>query len=196
MPTEEDINNASNLADIASLVSDCTRCPLYSTKTKDVPGGGNPNAEVMFIGEAPGRDEDLKGEPFVGAAGKFLNEMLKSIGMSREEVFIGNVLKHRPPNNRDPLPNEVEACWPYLKKQIEIISPKLIVFLGRHALNQFFPELKISAVHGTGFKKEFLGKEYNFFVVYHPVITRFKGKREVMEKDFKELLSYLITIKK
>ena len=106
-------------------ISNCKNCELYKTKTKDVPGAGNKKADVVFIGEAPGKQEDMEGVPFVGAAGRFLTEMIEEVGLTRDNVFIANVLKHRPPNNRDPLPDEIEACWPYLKKQLEIINPKL-----------------------------------------------------------------------
>src|SRR3990172_5644277 len=143
MESKKEIKEAKDLKEIAGIVSKCTRCDLYQTKTKDVPGVGNPKAEIMFIGEAPGKDEDLKGEPFVGAAGKFLTEMIESIGMKRSDVYIANVVKHRPPENRDPYPEEAKACFPYLEKQIELIQPKLIVFLGRHAMNQFFPTFRI-----------------------------------------------------
>src|SRR3972149_7960300 len=142
--TDKDISGADSISVINELVSECERCALYKTKTKDVPGVGNSKAEVMFIGEAPGKDEDVRGEPFVGRAGQLLTELIESLGWQRKDVYIANVLKHRPPANRDPLPKEAEMCWPYLKKQIQLIDPKLIVFLGRHAMGRFFPTLKIS----------------------------------------------------
>lgn len=188
MPTEEEIFSARNLAEISALISACKRCPLHKTKTCDVPGIGNPKAKVLFIGEAPGKKEDQEGEPFVGAAGKFLNEMLEGLGWQRKDIFIANVLKHRPPNNRDPLPTEVEACWPYLAKQIEIIGPKLIVFLGRHAMQRFFPTFSISQVHGKAFKKSWSGKNRAFLALYHPAAALYNGgMRETLKKDFSKI---------
>jgi DNA polymerase len=111
-------------------------------------GTGNPNADILFIGEAPGKNEDQKGEPFVGAAGKFLNEMLAMVDLSREDVYITNIVKYRPPNNRDPLPDEKAAFLPYLQAQLEVIQPKVVVTLGRHSMNCFLPDLQISKIHG------------------------------------------------
>ncbi len=152
--TDKDILGTDSLSALNELVSKCERCSLFKTKTKDVPGVGSETARVMFIGEAPGKDEDLQGEPFVGRAGQLLTELIESLGWQRKDVYIANVLKHRPPNNRDPKPEEIEACWPYLKRQIQLIDPKLIVFLGRHAMNRFFPTLQISKCHGNAFRKE------------------------------------------
>jgi len=129
-------------------------CKLRSSATQAVPGEGSADADIMFIGEAPGRSEDVHGIPFVGAAGKFLNEMLGEIKKTREDVYITNIVKYRPPANRDPHPNEVEECWPWLIAQINIVQPKLIVFLGRHALNRFFPGEQISKAHGKFLKKK------------------------------------------
>ena len=121
-------------------IEEC-ECELKKTATQAVPGDGNANAEIVFIGEAPGRSEDLQGRPFVGAAGKFLEEMLSLINLKREEIYITNIVKYRPPNNRDPLPEEKSACRAWLLEELKIISPKLIIFLGRHAMNNFFPDL-------------------------------------------------------
>lgn len=188
MPTEEQIESVSDLAKLAELISACQNCPLYKSKTKDVPGIGDTNAEVLFIGEAPGKQEDQQGEPFVGAAGKFLTEMIEDIGWERKDVFIANVLKHRPPENRDPNPAEIEACWPFLRKQIELLNPKLIVFLGRHAMNRFFPTLKISEVHGRAFRKEWDGKAQVFLALYHPAAALYNGgMRENLKSDFKKI---------
>jgi len=119
-------------------------CPeLRDQATQLVMGDGNPDAEIVFIGEAPGKNEDLQGKPFVGAAGKFLNEMLAQAGMDRSDVYITNIVKYRPPNNRDPLPEEKAAFWPYLLKQLEIIQPKVVITLGRHSMEYFLPGLKI-----------------------------------------------------
>ena len=124
-------------------------CPeLAAQATQLVFGDGSPDAKLVFIGEAPGKNEDLQGKPFVGAAGKFLNEMLASIGMKREDIYITNIVKYRPPNNRDPLPEEKKAFLPYLQAQLEVIQPRVVVTLGRHSLNCFLPDLQISQVHG------------------------------------------------
>lgn len=188
MPTEEEIFSAPNLAEISALISKCTRCDLHKTKIKDVSGVGSPKAKVLFIGEAPGKDEDLKGEPFVGAAGKFLTEMIEDLGWKREDVYIANVLKHRPPQNRDPEPNEVEACWPFLAKQIDIINPKLIVFLGRHAMQRFFPEFSISKVHGQAFRKPWNGQPRVFLALYHPAAALYNGgMRDTLKDDFRKI---------
>jgi uracil-DNA glycosylase family 4 len=185
---EQEISQAGSLVEIEKMVAKCERCDLFRTKTKDVPGVGSQNAEVMFIGEGPGKDEDLQGEPFVGAAGKFLTEMIGLVGWARKDVYITNVVKHRPPNNRDPLPEEVEACWPYLQRQIELIQPKLIVFLGRHAMNRFFPEMKISQAHGKAFRKDFAGKKQVFLALYHPAAALYNGSmRQVLMDDFAKI---------
>jgi len=124
------------------------QCELKKTATQAVFGGGNANSDIVFIGEAPGKNEDIKGIPFVGAAGKFLEEMLNNINKKRKDIYITNIIKYRPPNNRDPEPKEKEDCNEWLINEIKIISPKLIVFLGRHAMLRFFPSEKISALHG------------------------------------------------
>jgi DNA polymerase len=131
----EDFQKAGTLQELNSLICECQKCPLGKTRTKFVFGVGNPQTKTMLIGEAPGHDEDLQGEPFVGRAGKLLNDILKAINFAREDVFIANILKCRPPNNRDPLPLEMETCLPYLYKQIELIKPKVILCLGRVAAN-------------------------------------------------------------
>ena len=124
---------SESLAELNEMIHDCKKCQLWETRTNFVFGVGNPNADIVVIGEAPGADEDAKGEPFVGRAGQLLNKILEATGFQREEVFICNILKSRPPGNRNPLPNEVEACKPYLDKQLELINPKLILLLGRVA---------------------------------------------------------------
>ena len=195
--TEEEISRASSLTEVAELVGKCERCSLYKTKTKDVVGIGNKDADIMFIGEAPGKSEDEQGEPFVGAAGKFLNEMLAGINLKREDIYIANVLKHRPPSNRDPLPEEAEACWPYLRRQIELINPKVIVFLGRHAMNRFFPVLKISENHGNAFRSEKWGRDQVFLALYHPAAALYNGgMRETLIKDFNKIPKILEKLEK
>lgn len=194
--TEEDILSADSVSAVNELVSKCERCILHKTKTKDVPGVGAETAEVMFIGEAPGKDEDLRGEPFVGRAGQLLTEMIQGLGWERKDVYIANVLKHRPPANRDPLPEEAEACWPYLKRQIQIIDPKLIVFLGRHAMNRFFPTLKISECHGKAFRKDFGGRKQVFYALYHPAVAIYNSNmKETLKEDFNRIPKVLKKIK-
>ncbi|MDP8923976.1 MAG: uracil-DNA glycosylase [Chloroflexota bacterium] len=135
---------------IAQEVRACTKCRLYQGTRNGVPGEGNPNAEILFVGEGPGGTEDAQGRPFVGAAGRLLTQMIERAGLKREDVFITNIVKHRPPGNRDPLPDEKEACWEYLERQIALIKPILIVTLGRHSMMTFFgPAAKISQVHGS-----------------------------------------------
>ncbi|MBI5311222.1 MAG: uracil-DNA glycosylase [Actinobacteria bacterium] len=149
-----------------------------------VPGEGSPNAEIMFIGEAPGKNEDLQGRPFVGQAGKLLDRLIESIGMTREDVFIANVLKARPPGNRDPLPGEAEHNWPWLEQQIEAIDPKLIVLLGRHAMNRFLPKRRISVDHGQ--PRLLRGQVY--LPVYHPAAALYtKSLEQTLFEDFAQI---------
>jgi len=178
-------NQAEELAKIAEAVQTCRRCPLSKTALRGVPGEGNPNTDVMFIGEGPGKEEDKQGRPFCGPAGKFLDEMLRSIGLSRDEVYIGNIVKHRPPGNRDPEPGEIEACWPYLQSQIEIINPHVIVILGRHSLARLMPGLgTISQLHGRAFRRD--GRY--FMALYHPAVALYAGSmRQVLMEDFGKL---------
>jgi DNA polymerase len=160
-------------------------CPdLAKTATQLVFGDGNPDADIVFIGEAPGKNEDEQGKPFVGAAGKFLNEMLESIGLSRDDVYITNIVKYRPPNNRDPLPEEKETFLPYLQAQLDIIQPKIVVTLGRHSLNCFLPELQISKVHGQ--PKRFNGQVY--LPLFHPAAALYNGAmRQTLVDDFAKI---------
>lgn len=169
-------------------IKNCS-CELRKTATQAVPGEGNAESLVVFVGEAPGKNEDLKGKPFIGAAGKFLDEMLDKIGMKRSDVYITNIVKYRPPNNRDPLPEEKEACNEWLINQLKLISPKLIVFLGRHSMLRFFPDEKISNIHGKLLIKNTreLGKQA-FMPLYHPAAALYNGgMRETLIKDFKKI---------
>jgi uracil-DNA glycosylase family 4 len=136
------------LEEIAGEVRSCTACELHKGRTHAVPGEGPLNAEIMFIGEAPGRNEDLQGRPFVGQAGKLLEELLAEIGLTRDDVWIGNVVKCRPPGNRDPQPEEIAACAGYLERQLALLQPKLIATLGRFSMEKFFPGARITRVHG------------------------------------------------
>lgn len=166
----------------------CT-CELRKTATQAVFGSGNAEAKVIFIGEAPGKNEDAQGIPFVGAAGKFLDEMLGTIKLKREDIYITNIVKYRPPNNRDPLPEEKKACSEWLYKEINIIHPLLVVFLGRHSMNDFFPDLKISNAHGKLIIKKFPNiKVSHFLALYHPAAALYNGgMRETLIKDFKKI---------
>lgn len=172
----------SQLDDIKQQILDNKVCPeLANSATQLVFGDGNPEAELVFIGEAPGKNEDLQGKPFVGAAGKFLNEMLAMIGLSRADVYITNIVKYRPPNNRDPLPVEKSAFMPYLESQLEVIKPKLAITLGRHSLNCFLPDLKIGQVHGQ--PKRFHGRVY--LPLFHPAAALYNGAmRQTLIDDF------------
>ncbi len=154
---------------------------LAAQATQLVFGTGSPKADIVFIGEAPGKNEDLQGEPFVGAAGKFLNEMLDGIGLKREDIYITNIVKYRPPHNRDPLPEEKEAFLPFLQEQIAIIKPKLIVTLGRHSMDVLLPGLKISQVHGQ--PKRYKGQVY--LPLFHPAAALYNGgMRQTLVEDF------------
>jgi DNA polymerase len=154
---------------------------LRKGATQLVFGDGNPEAEIVFIGEAPGKNEDEKGIPFVGAAGKFLNEMLEMINLERQDIYITNIVKYRPPNNRDPLPDEKSAFLPYLQEQLNIIKPKMIVTLGRHSMDVLLPGLKISQVHG----KPMRYKDHVYLPLFHPAAALYNGgMRQTLIDDF------------
>jgi uracil-DNA glycosylase family 4 len=157
-------------------------CPnLAQEATQLVFGDGNPDADIVFIGEAPGKNEDQQGLPFVGAAGKFLNEMLESIGLARQDVYITNIVKYRPPGNRDPLPDEKAAFLPFLQAQLEVIKPKLVITLGRHSMDSLLPGLRISQVHGQ--PKRYHGQVY--LPLFHPAAALYNGGlRQTLIDDF------------
>ena len=161
-------------------------CPeLASGATQLVMGDGNPYADIVLIGEAPGKNEDEQGVPFVGAAGKFLNEMLASAGMNREDVYITNIVKYRPPNNRDPLPEEKKAFWPYLLEQLQIIKPKIVVTLGRHSMEYFLPGQHISKIHGQPKRIQLGDHEIVIVPLYHPAAALYNGSmRQTLIDDF------------
>lgn len=161
-------------------------CPdLAAQATQLVMGDGNSDADVVFIGEAPGKNEDEQGLPFVGAAGKFLNEMLASIDMKREDVYITNIVKYRPPNNRDPLPEEKKEFWPYLMRQLQIIEPKIIVTLGRHSMEYFLPGMSISHIHGQPKRVQFGERKVVVVPLFHPAAALYNGSmRSVLLDDF------------
>lgn len=174
----------------------CT-CALKKTATQAVPGNGSANAEIVFIGEAPGKKEDETGTPFVGASGKFLDEMLGKIKLRREDIYITNIVKYRPPNNRDPKPSEKISCRQWLVDELKIIKPKLIIFLGRHAMDDFFPTKQIGKVHGKLLTKIFEDiSTKHFFPLYHPAVALYNGSmREVLMNDFKKIPKILEKIK-
>ena len=177
-----------SLDEIARLVKNCTDCPLSRGRTNAVPGEGNPQASIMFIGEGPGFQEDQQGRPFVGPAGKLLDGLLASIGTNRQEVFIANMVKCRPPDNRDPAPAELAACTKYLDRQIELINPKLIVTLGRFAFGRYFPGEGITNARGKLREKD--GRKV--FPVLHPAaVLRREELRPTMIEDFKEIARIL-----
>lgn len=172
------------LKKIAEAVARCKNCGLYHSRDKGVPGEGPADAEIMFIGEGPGFHENMQGRPFVGAAGDLFVELLAAIGMKREEVFITNVVKCRPPGNRDPQPEELAACNPYLEKQIQIINPKVIVTLGRFSMARFIPQAKISEVHGQPVKM----KGMLIVPFFHPAAALHRPSlRPTVEEDFAKL---------
>ncbi len=178
------------LDELAEHIRRCTLCPLHNGRTHAVPGEGNPKSELMFIGEGPGKKEDELGRPFVGAAGKFLEQLLAAINLKREDVFITNVVKCRPPENRDPEPQEVETCTThYLFAQIDAINPRLIITLGRHSMYRFLPDtFKISEVHGKPFRRH--GKVY--LPLYHPAVALYTGSmRSVLIADMKKIPAIL-----
>ena len=180
------------LSYIASLVNQCQKCPLYKTANKAVTGAGDPNGKIMIIAEAPGFYEDREGIPFVGSSGKLLDQLLSSITLTRNQVFITNILKHHPPQNRNPLPLEIKACSPFLKAQIKIIKPKIIITLGRFALNYFFTESKITQIHGQKQQINWQGINLTIFPVYHPSAgLRSQPMLQALQNDFLKIKSFL-----
>ena len=169
-------------------INHCRRCPLYKTAKHAVPGEGNPNTEIMFLGEAPGKVEDETGRPFVGRAGKLLDQLLESINLKRESVFITSVVKHRPPKNRQPKSSEIKVCSYWLEDQLSIIQPKIIITLGRFGLDYFLPKKKISQIHGTIQKTVVNGKKILIFPVYHPAAgLRSTRNKKKLFADFQKL---------
>lgn len=178
----------NNLSEIALLVSNCQNCALHHSRVKSVPGEGPDNARIMFIGEGPGFHENQQGRPFVGQAGKFLDELLSVSGLKRETVFITNVVKCRPPGNRDPQPEELEACSKFLDRQIEIINPEIIVTLGRFSMAKFFGQVKISQIHGAIRK---IDQKY-IVAMYHPAAALHQpALKNTLIEDFSKLKKYL-----
>jgi DNA polymerase len=178
------VSSQEELAQIAAEVADCTDCTLHQSRKNVVPGEGPADSDLMFIGEGPGFHENEQGRPFVGAAGRFLEELLESIGLKREDVFIGNVVKCRPPGNRDPQPDEMEACTKYLERQIQAINPKVIVTLGRFSMGRYFPGEKISGIHGQAR----VVNQRLIVPMYHPAAALHQPSlRQVVMDDFSRL---------
>jgi len=178
----------SSFTELNGKIAKCDACRLCKQRKRAVPGEGREDADIMFIGEAPGWHEDQQGRPFVGPAGQFLDELLQSIGLKRSEVYIANVVKCRPPSNRDPLPDEIESCRKWLDRQIEVIKPKVIVTLGRHSMARFFPGATISRIHGTSRQ----GDGVTYFAMYHPAAALHQGSlRRVMMEDMLKLPALL-----
>ncbi|CAN5371790.1 type-4 uracil-DNA glycosylase [soil metagenome] len=177
------------LEQIRADIIDKNICPnLAKTATNLVMGDGDIDADIVLIGEAPGKKEDETGLPFVGAAGKFLNEMLETVGMARSDVYITNIVKYRPPNNRDPNPAEKKAFWPYLVRQLNIIRPKIVVTLGRHSMEYFLPDNKISAIHGQPTQIAFGDSSVVIVPLYHPAAALYNGSmRATLIEDFMKL---------
>ncbi|MBI2589830.1 uracil-DNA glycosylase [Candidatus Berkelbacteria bacterium] len=185
-----------SLEDVAAAMRQCRSCGLCTDQTRVVPGEGNARAKVMFIGEAPGFHEDQLGRPFVGAAGEFLEEMLASVNLERKDVFITNMVHARPPGNRDPLPEELDACWPYLAAQIQLLQPKVIVTLGRHSKSKFLPDVgPISIVHGQAFDRPNPATDapHQWYVaLFHPAAGLHKEElKEQIRQDFQVIYKVL-----
>lgn len=181
-----------NLSQIAQAVHDCTQCPLsHQGRSRAVPGEGNPNADIMLIGEGPGAHEDKQGRPFVGASGKFLEQLLNNAGYQRQDVFIANVVKCRPPNNRDPQPEELTACSAFLNRQIELVNPKVIVTLGRFSMYRYFPGAAITKIHG---QPKQIGDRL-VVPMFHPAAALHQPRwRPEITADFEKLPGFVVEI--
>ncbi len=178
----------SALSDLNEQIALCQKCAIARERTKAVPGEGAEDADILLVGEAPGRNEDQQGRPFVGPAGQFLNQLLASINLRREQVYITNVIKTRPPGNRDPLPTEIQNCRPWLNRQIELISPKVVVTLGRYSMALFFPGKSISKIHGTAQRRG----NIIYYAMYHPAAALHQQSlRRTIEEDMLRLPSLL-----
>lgn len=191
------MSKVAELQTIADEIVNDNVCPeLAEGATQLVFADGNPDADIVFIGEAPGKKEDETGLPFVGAAGKFLNEMLESIGLKRADVYITNIVKYRPPNNRDPEPEEKKAFWPYLMRQLDVIQPKLVVTLGRHSMEYFLPNQKISNIHGEPKRIQFGERKQVIMPLFHPAAALYNGGlRATLLEDFARIPDILKQIK-
>jgi DNA polymerase len=174
----------SALTELYQQIALCHKCDIAKLRTKVVPGEGAENAEIIFIGEAPGWHEDQQGRPFVGQAGQFLDRLLASINLNRQQVYIANVIKCRPPDNRDPLPAEIQNCCQWLDSQIEIIKPKMIVTLGRYSMARYFPGKSISKIHGTAVKRD----NVIYYAMYHPAAALHQQSlKQAIETDMQKI---------
>lgn len=194
MSDKPDTPDTPNTIDtLAQQIATCTLCPLHTGRTNAVAGDGSPTADIMFIGEGPGQHEDEQGIPFVGRSGQYLNYLLDLIDMKREDVFITNMVKCRPPNNRDPKPDEMAACKPFLDQQIALIDPAVIVTVGRFSMSRYFPKAKISAIHGQPKYED--GRAY--YPIYHPAAALRNSHLKLdMEADIKRLLEVIAEVKR
>lgn len=185
------LKKQKNLDQIKADITKQNICPnLAKTAKNMVFGHGNPDASIFMIGEAPGHNEDETGLPFVGASGRVLDEMLSSIGLDRSDTYITSILKYRPPNNRDPLPEEKQESLPFLLRQIEVVEPDLIICLGRHSMEMFLPGMKISEAHGKVYEVKLHGKKLKVMPVYHPAAAIYSGKtKELLKEDFRQILN-------
>ncbi|MFC2070670.1 uracil-DNA glycosylase [Chloroflexota bacterium] len=182
----------SALTELYKEIALCQQCEIAKFRNSVVPGEGAENADLLFIGEAPGWHEDQQGRPFVGPAGKFLDELLASIGLNRQQVYIANVIKCRPTGNRDPLPDEIRNCHKWLQRQIELISPRMIVTLGRYSMALFFPGKAIGKIHGTAMKRD----NIIYYAMYHPAAALHQGSlRKTIEADMLKISSLLNEVK-
>lgn len=189
------MNKETQLTQIENNIKICKKCELCKTAINAVPGEGNPDSKIVFIGEAPGQNEDETGRPFVGRAGKLLESLLKEIDYKREDVWIGNIIKHRPPQNREPLPDEIVQCQPYLVEQLKIIKPVLVITLGRYAMNHFYPDGKISRDRGNLMKIRNLA--YSIYPVYHPAAAlRSTSMYNDLRSDFLRIPGILVEAEK
>jgi len=187
------MSKRSQIESINSLVKNCKKCDLWKTRNNAVPGNGSMDTKILFVGEAPGYNEDLQGLPFVGKAGKILDELLQKVGIKREEIYIANILKCRPPGNRNPLRSEIETCTPYLNKQIEIIQPEVIIPLGSFAASYIFEKFglkfeKISIIHGRVYTANTLYGKIKLIPMYHPAVATYNPNTlQTLVEDFKSL---------
>ena len=185
------------LGAIASEIVVCTMCRLHKSRKKAVPGEGSPHSQIMFIGEGPGRSEDVEGRPFVGQAGKFLDTLICGVGLAREQTFICNVVRCRPPRNREPRPDEIQACTPYLERQIKVVQPKVIVTLGKCSTADIFSKINlpfnsITQAHGKALDRTILGMQVTVFPTFHPAAALYSVKyKEQLAEDFRVLKSEL-----
>jgi len=189
-PAGEPVGSAAALAAIADEIRGCTRCPLAARRTRTVPGEGNPLSDVLLVGEGPGQREDATGRPFVGPAGRLLDELLHSIGWERDDVYVTNVVKCRPPGNRDPEPGEIATCASYLERQERALEPAVVVSLGRHSLQRYLPGARIGAVHGR-LRRSYIGQ--HVFPMYHPAAALHQASlRETLFRDIRGLPAALL----